>query len=237
MRNSAHSENTLTWSVSWWKSGHIFVLCYFWTRKHISNRISTFSFPLSFLLFKTQAEGIAEKCYLQPLVQVVGGQRWSEVKVQDVSHRTGQRGGTRVGGGHREAQRNGGREGEKQGSQTKINEIWWERRKGAATGEDVGKGQKDKGGFGRTWKEMAPREAKKAEEKIVRRKRQFPGSWGQRGWVNSSKKPKQKRKRKKKQNQTKKGMNPYLGRLTSGAPDLEREKTEKKNRKRKKRRS
>lgn len=29
-------------------------------------------------------------------------------------------------------------------------------------------------------------------------------------------------------------MNPYLGRLTSGAPDLEREKTEKKNRKRKK---
>lgn len=29
-------------------------------------------------------------------------------------------------------------------------------------------------------------------------------------------------------------MNPYLGRLTSGAPDLEREKTEKRNRKRKK---
>ena len=29
-------------------------------------------------------------------------------------------------------------------------------------------------------------------------------------------------------------MNPYLGRLTSGAPDLEGEKTEKRNRKRKK---
>lgn len=44
-------------------------------------------------------------------------------------------------------------------------------------------------------------------------------------------------KKEKKQNQNKKGMNPYLGRLTSGAPDLEREKTEKRNRKRKKRRS
>lgn len=29
-------------------------------------------------------------------------------------------------------------------------------------------------------------------------------------------------------------MNPYLGRLTSGAPDLEREKTEKRNRRREK---
>lgn len=86
------------------------------------------------------------------------GQRWSEVKVQDVSHRTGQGGGTHIGGGHGKVQRHGGEEREEEAVVT--TEKWMEGcgrggGRGEATGEDVGKSEEDEGGFGRenggTW--------------------------------------------------------------------------------------
>lgn len=88
----------------------------------------------------------------------------------------------------------------------------------------VKKREGDLGRYGGTWH----REKVKSRGGNCEGKRQFRGVRG---------KEAESIPLKKKQNQNKKGMNPYLGRLTSGAPDLEREKTEKKNRKRKKRRS
>ncbi len=42
----------------------------------------------------------------------------------------------------------------------KKEEMWKERKKGAATGED------DKGGFGKKWRDMVQREGKKRRRKL-----------------------------------------------------------------------
>lgn len=85
----------------------------------------------------------------------------------------------------------------------------WKGKEMIATGDNVEMDQKE--GFGKKWRAMVPGGGKRV-------------FWGKR--VNTSK---------KKKSWTKiKSIEPYLGRLTSGAPDLEREKTEKRNRKRKK---
>lgn len=77
------------------------------------------------------------------------------MKVHDVSHRTGQGVGhtlVEVTEKHKDMAEGRGRRSKKN------EEMWKERKKGAATGEDVAKSYR--GGFGKKWRGMAPREGK-----------------------------------------------------------------------------
>lgn len=191
-RNSAHSTTLSPWSVKVnGKSGHFAFVTL--TSKHISNIISVF-FSSFFLLLVLFCLNPSRRDSRKVLPSAPGsgrrGQRWSEVKVQDVSHRTGQGGGTHIGGGHGKVQRHGGEEREEEAVVTTKNdgEMWKGRRKGEATGEDVEKSEEDEGGFRRKM------EAHGTKRKVKSRGGKCEGKWlfwgvgGQRGWVNSSKK-------------------------------------------------
>ena len=144
-RNSAHSTTLSPWSVKVnGKSGHFAFVTL--TSKHISNIISVFFFfffffhLLFFFLFfffflKPNWRG-SRKVLSSAPGSGRRGQRWSEVKVQDVSHRTGQGGGTHIGGGHGKVQRHGGEEREEEAVVTTKNdgEMWKGRRKGGSNG-------------------------------------------------------------------------------------------------------